>query len=508
VRAVTRAFIPGASRLRRAGARPDSGSRRPDPGGQTVAARAVLVLLAAILTASSVAHLWTGLADQGDYARSTGFLLDRPAAFAQEVRAARATDRRDRFLSAWHDRWVLRDAPDWGSLFNASSYKLVLAGQVAFDAALTGDRVHSLRVGSVPARLVLLASVLGLAALALRSGSLAAALPFVLLLGATALESSFVAFLNSAYEEQVAIVALPLLALVVWRGSLGQARVGGAIGVAVAAIVGGSKAQFFAIPLLVVPFLWPTLRARFGPRRALGLVVAGQLAAAAPLVFNPASGVNAYHASYYGILRAMAPASLAAARIGGAPVLAECVGVKAFGPRGEDCLRRAAVGFGDVARLAVTHPRALAAAFGGIVVAGTDLELAYLGKAMPHAPTLAELPPFAGWRALFRLAGLAVFPAVILATTLLLRASRAAPLAGATRAGAFLGLVAITQYLVALGDGLVEVPKHVLVGNYASALCLSFGAFSLAWAFAGRRAERRGGAAAPGLSRASDAEPG
>lgn len=470
-------------------------------------ARLVLALLAAMLAAASVAHLSTGLADQGDYARSTGFLLDRPAAFPAEVRSPRAEDRRDRFLAVWHDRWVIRDAPDWEALFNASSYKLVLAAQVAFDAALTHDRVHSLRLGSVPGRLALLAAVLGLAALALRGAPLSAAIPFVVLLAATAMESSFVAFLNSAYEEQVAIVALPLLALVVWREAIRPSPPRAALGLALAALAGGSKAQFFALPLLAAPFLVPALRARLGRRRAAGFVAAAQLAAIAPLVFNPASGVNAYHASYYGILRAMPADALDGVRIGGAPVLAECVGVKAFGPGGKACLDRAGVGFLDVGRLAAANPLALARASARLVHAGTDLELAYLGRAMPGAPTLADLPPFGVWRAVFRAAGLAVVPAALLATALLLRARRRQPGEGAARAGAFLGLVGGSQYVVALGDGLVEVPKHLLVGNYANVLCLSFGTFALAWAFALRRAERRRLAgAAPVLG--SDAEVG
>jgi hypothetical protein len=476
-------------------------------GRGTRSARLVLALLAASLGATSVAHLWTGLADQGDYARSTGFLLDRPAAFPEEIRAARATDRRDRFLASWHDRWVIRDAPDWGSLFNASSYKLVFAAQVAFDAALTRDRVHSLRLGSVPARLALLAGVLGLAALALRTAPLSAALPFVVLLAASAMESSFVAFLNSAYEEQVAIVALPLLALVVWRETIRPSRAGAALGLGLAAIAGGSKAQFFALPLLTAAFLLPALRSRLGRGRAAGLVVAAQLAAISPLVFNPASGVNAYHASYYGILRVVPAEALGALRLGRGPVLVECVGVKAFGPAGEDCLARADVGFVDVARLAAANPVALARAFGRLVHAGTDLELAYLGRAMPGAPTLADLPPFAAWRALFRVAGLAVLPGAILATALLLRTRRHEPGRGAARAGAFLGLAGGTQYVIALGDGLVEAPKHLLVGNYANVLCLSFGALALGWALALRRAERRR-PAATGPVVPSEAEPG
>ncbi|HYG69028.1 MAG TPA: hypothetical protein VD838_15270, partial [Anaeromyxobacteraceae bacterium] len=210
--------------------------------------------------------------------------------------------------------------------------------------------------------------------------------------------------------------------------------------------------------------------------------------------------------SYYGILRALGPEALARARVGGAPVLAECVGVKAFGPGGPDCVARAAVGFGDVARLAIAHPRAVAATFARLVVAGTDLELAYLGRAMPGAPTLEGAPPFRLWREAFRLLGLAVLPGAALATALLLRGRERGPPPGrgAARAGAFLGLVGVTQYLVALGDGLVEVPKHVVVGNYANVLCLSFGALALAWALAARRAE----AGAPALSRARGAEPG
>jgi hypothetical protein len=124
---------------------------------------------------------------------------------------------------------------------------------------------------------------------------------------------------------------------------------------------------------------------------------------------------------------------------------------------------------------------------------GADLELGYLGKAMPGTPTLAEFPAFGIWRALFRLLGPGVLLASAAGTALLAVAVRRGRGGGAARAGALLGLVGVTQYLVALADGLVEVEKHVLVGNYANALGIGVGALVLVRALVGARELRPGG---------------
>jgi hypothetical protein len=448
------------------------------PRASSRADRIALATFALALAAGQALHLWTGLADQGDFARSTGFVFEGPA--APPAPPPPGVDRRAEALRGWDDRWRLRERwePRW--LYNASSYKVFLAGQVAFDRALTGDRDYSMRLGSVPARAALVAAFVGLLALALRDARPAAAAAFALLAGAAAVEASFAAFLNSAYEDQVAIVLLPALALLAWRATSRRSRAAALGAVLVAALVGASKAQLSPVPLLAAPFLWPALRAAVGARAALAALAAAQALAVAPLAVNPAARVNAYHAAYRGLLPELDPEALARATLGGAPVARACVGVGAFAPGGRACLQAARHGHLDVAALALEHPRAAARLLARALALGADLDLAYLGRAERGGRSFADLRALGLWRLAFAVLGPTLLVAALfLAAGLAWRASSGGG-GGATRAALLLAVLGTTQHAIALADGLVEYPKHVLVGNYAVALALSLAVAALA----------------------------
>lgn len=449
-----------------------------------------LVAYALALVAASAFHLRTGLGDQGDYGRSVGFLLDHPVALADGV-PAQGTPERARFLREhWHDRWVVgEDAPRLAWVKGPSTYKVLLAAQVGLDALVTRDRAYSFVLGSLLTRALFLGGVVALVARAARRLSAGAAAALALLLAAIALETTFVAFLNSAYEDQLAIVLLPWLALLVWRAGddppSGRAAHGA---LAVAAIVGASKPQLFYLPLLVAPFVWSRLRLRGSRRRVAAAVGLAAVLAAAPIPFTPWRAINAYHALYKGILRELPPERLAAVRPAGRPVLPECLGVGAWSPTGPACLEAAGpVGLGDTAAIALRHPgAALRLAQSGLSLAW-DLELRYLGKAAwdaergAPAPTFADAAPFGVWRRLHRTLGGGVLLLTLVATATASLLARRSPL---HRAALLLALLGVSQHAAAFADGLTEYPKHVLAGAYANALSLSLGVAALAWAAA------------------------
>lgn len=184
--------------------------------------------------------------------------------------------------------------------------------------------------------------------------------------------------------------------------------------------------------------------------------------------------MNVYHAAYCGLLPALSRAELAGARLGGAPVLRACVGVGAFAPGGAACAERARHGYADVLALAVAHPRASARVIGRALELGPDVELAYLGKEAPGVRSFAALPAFGVWRTLFAVMGAGVLVLAAAAGAWLVRGRGRGR--GAARGALLVIALGLSQYAVALADGLVEYPKHVLVGNFALALGLTLAA--------------------------------
>ncbi|WP_242360403.1 hypothetical protein [Anaeromyxobacter sp. SG17] len=460
---------------------------------------------AAALAALSLLHLGTGLADNGDFDRSTYFLLEKPVGFATNWPPYDTPERERRILGEWHDRWELApDAPRVHPGMTASSYKPILAAQVALDGLVTRDREYSFVVGSLPLRALLVAGAVALVAAAAAEAPVAGVV-LALLLGLAALETSFVAFLNSAFEDQVAIVFLPLLALLTWRAARERSRWDALAALAVAALVGAAKSAFFYLPLLAAPFLWDALSARTAATRALAvaaLLLAQAVAVVPPLVNRATTRLNAYQALYYGALLPLSDAELAEVRVRGAPVVRDCIGVRAYvRPEGPACLERAPGSLAAAAGLLATHPRAAAALVARAVAKGADVDLAYLSKRAPSLASYAELFPFRFWTGVFHRLGRAVLALALLAAASPLLAS--ARRSGAARAAGLLALFGALQYPVSLADGLVETQKHVLVGNYANVLALSLAAawLAAAGAHALRRARPEAGGAAPAHAR-------
>ncbi|CNE13835.1 hypothetical protein [Yersinia kristensenii] len=109
--------------------------------------------------------------------------------------------------------------------------------------------------------------------------------------------SSNIAFFPSFYQEQVLLICLPIMAtcLINRNNSLFSA-----IAFSVAAfVIGGSKSQFFYIPILSLCFVVYFLNYR--KTMAAMLVVFQILSIAFVLNSSDATNFNKYHAAYYGV---------------------------------------------------------------------------------------------------------------------------------------------------------------------------------------------------------------
>ncbi len=109
--------------------------------------------------------------------------------------------------------------------------------------------------------------------------------------------SSNIAFFPSFYQEQVVLVFLPLMAMCLVKRE--NTLLATTLFVVSAFVIGGSKSQFFYMPLLSMPFLL-----HFANYRKLALAgLAISQVACVIFVMNSsdATNFNKYHSAYYGV---------------------------------------------------------------------------------------------------------------------------------------------------------------------------------------------------------------
>ena len=109
----------------------------------------------------------TGIADNGDFSRSMQWFIEKPAAFETNWPSDDGTwDRR--FAKFWIDEWTPKPEPALGGMESRSSAQLLNMAGIAANAAartVTGNTGYSLRIASIPARIVELAAFAALAIL-------------------------------------------------------------------------------------------------------------------------------------------------------------------------------------------------------------------------------------------------------------------------------------------------------------------------------------------------------
>lgn len=438
--------------------------------------RKSIAVYLAVLCALSALHLFTGLADNGDFSRTFGFLIQKPLGWAADLPDPNGPDWARRFFYVWHDRWSLyQGLGNVTNLFSFSTEKLYLVAQVLFSAALTGQvDSYSVIVGSLIGRVVLLASVYATFVILRSRASVFAAWAWLVCATPIVLSSSFIAFLNSFYEEQIAIILLPALGAVLLLIALtGRERYGWAA-LALSLFVALSKTAYFPLPLIAAPWMFKSFRRRMPWWKFAAMPLLATAVAFLPARFGENKGVNQYHALYFGALMAASDRGLTnVAEVNGKPVFNECVAVNGFSVVGIKCIDKARVTYRDTASFVVHHPSIAVAMMARALHTGLTVRIQNLGMQLENCPVLlANIPLFSLWDRLFSLYGngLAFALGTLTACALIFRKS----MPGALRVSLFFACWGFVQYMLALGDGYHELGKHLIGGNFALSLFFPF----------------------------------
>jgi hypothetical protein len=433
-----------------------------------------------VFLALSSLHLFIGYADNGDFTRSVAFIFEKPYGFSAMWPPAETEEFIRRFHFEWHDKWVfLKDWPDESQISTYSSYKLYLLAQVWISALLAADENYSIIVGSIFSRLIFLSAFLAL----FRKVGKGAPAPifwlFMMLASAVATTANWTAFFNSFYEEQIAIMFLPVAALLLYQHSQNPSLRIGWSALACATMIGSSKTACFYLPIMMAPFLFPLYRGKRAALKFALTVALCQSIAFLPVYFGKYKKVNQYHAVYYGALKLARQIDGAEniTMIGNKPVVRECVGVPFFDPAGEACLQKTDASYGDVARLVYQYPKIGFAMIAQVFSEGSHIALPILGKKLSGAPDFSGMPIFNVVPRVFSKSFNWVFLVLnIIAFPVFFRAKKTASLACGSmlKPALFLSLFGFSQYAIVLGDGFFETIKHLALGNYSLALSFAF----------------------------------
>lgn len=440
-------------------------------------ARTLSVLMVLIFLLLFSLHWYTGYADNGDFVRSAGFMLEKPAGFSEMWPAAGSDESQHRFFHYWLNDWVfLASWPDFSRLFSYSSYKVYLALQAWLGELFSADHhQYSLQAGSLWSRAILLTGFAGMLSIVRKRLPVQLVWLFTVTAAFVILDSNWIAFLNSLYEEQIAVIFLPLMAFcllkyfehrtTVWRFAL----------LLCAAWIGSAKTAYFYLPLLLACFIVPPLKQRLALALFAVFVLVSQACAVMPVYLGKYQKINAYHAVYFGALN-VSPMARSIEQIGNKPVLKECVGQHGFSELGQACIEKAGASHADVLKLVMAHPSIGVSLISRVMFEGCNIRLDYLGKQREGQSAYADLTIFNietklfsyGYNFLMLLAGVAV------AGCLLFR-KKASPISDSLLgSGLFFIVFGFSQYAVALADGFFEITKHLIIGNYCLAFSLPF----------------------------------
>jgi len=434
-----------------------------------------------ILIALSSLHLFIGYADNGDFTRSVGFIFEKPYGFSAMWPLAGTEEFNRRFQSEWHDKWVfLNSWPDEKHLFSYSSYKLYLLLQIKLSALFLEDaRYYSIIAGSLISRIIFLSAFFALFRNVRKTVPVPTFWIFVVLASMVFMAASWTAFLNSFYEDQVAIIFLPVVAFLLYKYNQQHSLKIGFSVLIFATIIGSSKTAFFYFPILATPFVFPIHRGKHAAIMFALAVAICQSITFLPVYFGQYQKVNQYHAVYYGALKCAQQIDEAKniEAIGNKPVVQECIGVPFFSPAGEACMQKANANYGDVARLIYKYPKVGFKMIAQALSEGSHIDVPILEKKLPGAPDFSNIPIFNLESIIFShslnllvltITAL-VFPVLFLASTNNLLVCGAM-----LKIGLFFSIFGFCQYVTVLGDGFFEITKHLMVGNFSLALSATF----------------------------------
>jgi hypothetical protein len=433
----------------------------------------VLIILAYAVLAPMLIN--TGIADNGDFTRSMQWFIEKPADFPANWPSDDASwDRR--FTKFWIDEWTLKQHPDFKGMESRSSAQLLnMMGMAA--NALAGNDDYSLRVASIPIRIIDLAAFAAMAVLFFAAtGSAALTCATFLVISTILLDVNYKAFFNSFYEDRASLLYLTILIpATVMAFKVGCGRVWKIVFAVSLALFATSKAQLAPTPaiLLIVCLLHAHgSRSRRGLVSMAGLFLVPQMIALMATSGYEFRNVNAYNAIFLGA----ATFSDDPSRHFGdfPPDAVRCVGVNAY--VAGTCFKELSplATHGKVVRIYLTDLAALGRAIDFAAEAMHDIALDAYGKGHLDGAVTPLIEP-ALWTSIKRLMpmGIGFYVLAMAVSGLLLCLSRVTELRPFVLAAQFLCAIAVSQTVVTVvGDGRAEIQKHLLVGNFAFDLAL------------------------------------
>jgi hypothetical protein len=445
----------------------------PKNDRQPLPAAVALIILVYAMLAPMLIN--SGIADNGDFSRSIQWFIEKPAAFPANWPADDAEwDRR--FTKFWIDEWSLKPDAEISRMESRSSAQLLNMVGIAANA-VAGNEDYSLRIASIPARIVELAAFAALAVLFYAAtGSPLLTFATLFFVSAILLDGSYKAFFNSFYEERASLLYLTILVPVTVMAFKAASGWGWKAGFAVAlALFASSKAQFAPTPaILLIVFLLqtyisgaPGLMSRRGLAMAAVLFLVPQAIALASTSGYEFRSVNAYNAAFLGALTFSDDPGRHLASF--PPDAVRCVGVNAYAAG--TCFEELAplVTHGKVIGIYLTDLAALGGAIGFAADAMNDIALDQYGKGHLDGVITPLIEP-ALWTGIKRLmpAGIWFYAMALTASGLLLPLSRITELRPLVLAAQFLCAIAVSQTVITVvGDGRAEIQKHLLTANFA-----------------------------------------
>jgi hypothetical protein len=441
---------------------------------------ALVILIYAVLAPMLIN---SGIADNGDFSRSMQWFIEKPAAFPTNWPSDDATwDRR--FTKFWIDEWTPKPDANPGGMESRSSAQILNMAGIAANAiaaTITGSTDYSLRIASIPPRIVQVAAFAGLAVI-FYTATASAALTFgtMFFVSAVLLDVSYQAFFNSFYEERASLLYLTVLVPATAMAFGPASGWGWKLLFSVAlALFASSKAQFAPTPaiLLAVFLVHAGISALPGASRSRLLVMTGLFLVPQVIALAATSGyefrnVNAYNATFLGALTFSEDPALHLEAF--PPDAARCIGVNAFVPGTCFTELGGLTSHGKVVSIYLNDLPAMEAAIRFASGSMQDIALDAYGKKHLDGLITPVFEP-ALWTGIKGLlpTGTGFYVLALALSGALLPISRVAELRALALSAQFLSAIGVSQTVITvIGDGRAEIAKHLLIANFAFDLAL------------------------------------
>jgi hypothetical protein len=300
------------------------------------------ILIITVVLVNNYFNIQSGWADNGDYSRIMTWITSGPLNMDNWPKIG-TQEWTQRYYSYWIPRWNL-DYPHTSSMY--SSALLVWIPGIVINRLFYSTNILYLPIMSLGARiLILLILIIIMFWIGRRSHKpvihyLTLAFPFALLLST----SDVTAFFNTFYQENGAIIFIPILVIIVIVGNVGKKNYLYYITYFIACIcVTTSKTAFFYWPIITVPFVIPWDKLAKKPYvwipvtlfLAVGPAFIGIIATRLP----DSKPVYQYNAIFSGTLLLSNNPQSQLDKLG-IPEAIDCVGVDLYDAPGSTCINK------------------------------------------------------------------------------------------------------------------------------------------------------------------------